>query len=196
MKWAPPSENNTDDYIAITKTLISEWRTTNKNIISGDYQALSAPIAANRDSDFGWNVKAALDANNGALRNVIIKDGERWSFNETMGDVPVTELKTIIHLGDGWCDLSCRYVQVFHGLGLHITHGTDMDSDDIVFLQHGGIALNNCTVEESPYIWSNGTRGFDRGFQDLIINNRTGKTIKITVINNNDGTATVAGTLQ
>ncbi len=196
MTWAPPSENNTDGYIANMHTILSGWRSTNRIINTSDMQALSAPIAETQDSAFGWNVKAALDANSGALRNITINDGEQWSFNETMGDIPASELKTIIHPGDGWCDLACRYVQVFKALGLRITHGTTMDSNDLVFLQHGGIALNNCSYDESPYIWSNGTKGFSNGLQDLIVNNRTGKTIVVTVIDNNDGTATVAGKFQ
>ncbi len=193
MKWAPPSENNTEGYIANTKTLIRAWRNTNKLIAADGYQAISAPIQANQNSAFGWNVKAALDANNGALRNVVIKDGEQWSFNETMGYVPNSELKAIVNFGDGWCDLSCRYVQVFKGLGLKISHSTITDENDIVFLQHGGIALNSCSYDESPYIWSNGTKGFKNGLQDLIINNRTGKTITINVIENKDGTASIVG---
>ncbi len=196
MIWAPPSENNTDGYIANMHTVLSGWRSTNRIINTSDMQALSAPILETQDSAFGWNVRAALDANNGALRNITIKDGDQWSFNETMGSVPVSELKVIVNPGDGWCDLACRYVQVFKALGLRATHGTKMDSNDLVYLQHGGIALNSCTMADSPYIWSNGTKGFDNGLQDLIVNNRTGKTIVVTVISNNDGTATVAGKLQ
>ena len=196
MTWAPPSENNTDGYIANMHTLLSGWRSTNRIINVGDMQAISAPILATQDSAFGWNVKAALDANNGALRNITIPDNTQWSFNETMGSIDESELKTIVHPGDGWCDLACRYIQVFKALGLHITHGTVLDSNDMVFLQHGGIALNSCSYDESPYIWSNGTKGFKNGLQDLIVNNRTGKTIVVTVIDNKDGTATVAGKLQ
>lgn len=213
-KWAPPEDNNnTEGYIQQTKKLIRAWRNTNKIITNdggsvintvtngtkvpfGNAQAVSAPILENTDSAFGWNVKAALDANNGALRSFQIENNERWSFNATMGYIPNSELKTIVNPGDGWCDLSCRYVQVFKGLGLRITHGTNVESNDIVFLQHGGIALNNCTVEESPYIWSSGTAGFDGDSQDLIVNNRTGKTIKIAVVDNKDGTATIVGKLE
>ncbi len=201
IKWAPPSENNTDGYINNTKTLIRAWRNTNKIITNdgmpfGKADALSAPITQDTSSAFGINVKAALDANNGALRHITIKDGEQWSFNATVGYVPNEKLAKIVNYGDGWCDLSCRYVQVVHGLGLKISHGTDIEHGDIVFLQHGGIALNNCSVDESPYIWSNGTMGFDNGLQDLIINNRTGKTIKIAVVDNEDNTATVIGRLE
>lgn len=216
MKWAPPSENNTIGYIDNTKTLIRTWRNTNKIIANeggtvlqavqnngvkipfGNAQAVSAPITVNVNDSFGLNVKTALDANNSALRNVLIKDGERWSFNQTIGDPNELHLANVSGVyGGGWCDLACRYVQVFKGLGLHISHSADMDSNDVVFLQHGGIALNNCTVDESPYIWSNGADiGFNDGRQDLIINNRTGKTIHIIVVNNDDGTATIAGKLE
>ena len=197
MKWAPPSENNTTGYIAVTKELISQWRSTNKNIMSGDIQSLSTPITEDKNSDFGFNVNYALNANNNALRGFMINDGERWSFNETIGKVDSNALKVIYGIpGAGWCDLACRYIQVFKGLGLEITHGTDINSNDMVFLQHGGIALNNCSIDESPYIWSAGNMGFDNGMQDLVINNRTGKTIHIIVIDNEDDTATIAGKLQ
>ena len=215
MKWAPPVENNTEGYIENTKTLIRSWRNTNKIIANeggavlqtvqnngnkipfGNAQSVSAPITTNEADSFGLNVKAALDANNGALRNVVIKDGERWSFNQTIGDPDQLHLVNVSGVyGGGWCDLACRYVQALKGLGLQISHGADMSSNDIVFLQHGGIALNNCTVLESPYIWSAGNIGFDKGMQDLIVNNRTGKTIHLIVVDNSDGTASIAGKLE
>ena len=196
MKWAPPSENDTQKYIAGAEGMIRAWRNTNRIALSGKAQAVSAPITINRNDSFGFNVSQALQARNNALQDVIIKDGERWSFNATIGKADM-ELRTIYGIpGGGWCDLACRYVQVLKGLGLHITHGTDMSSDDIVFLQHGGMALYNCSVDESPYIWSAGNVGFENGMQDLIVNNRTGKTIHLTVVNNNDGTATITGTLE
>lgn len=215
MKWAPPSENNTQAYISGAEKMIREWRNTNKVITNengmldkipqlvngaqkpfGEAQAVSAPITEDPNNDFGFNVKQALDASGGNLRNVVIKDGERWSFNATIGP-PVFPIRDVAGVpGGGWCDLACRYVQVFKGLGLRITHGTDMDANDIVFLQHGGIALNNCTVDESPYIWSAGNMGFEDEMQDLIVNNRTGKTIRIAVVDNSDGTATIVGKLE
>lgn len=214
MKLAPPSENNTKGYIENTKTLIRSWRSTNRIIANdggtvlqavqdngtkipfGDAQSVSAPITADRGNDFGYNVAQALDNSNGALRNVTIKNGEQWSFNEAMG-VPSDDLKWVSGVwGGGWCDLACRYVQALKGLGLHITHGTQLDADDIVFLQHGGIHLNNCTVDESPYIWSAGYKGFDNAMQDLIVNNRTGKTIRLIAVDNGDGTVSIAGKLE
>lgn len=209
MKWAPPSENNTKAYIEGAEQMIRAWRNTNKVVINednnviktngvpfGDAQAVSAPILETADNAFGINVHAALDANNGALRNITIKDGEQWSFNESVGNPDKLQLATIVHIGDGWCDLACRYVQVFKGLGLSITHGTDMNTNGAVFLQHGGISLNQCSFDESPFIWSAGNKGFDKGMQDLIVNNGTGKTIKIAVVDNEDGTATIAGKLE
>lgn len=213
-KWAPPSENNTKAYIDGAEKLIRAWRNTNKIIMNdnviqaiqsngtkipfGDAQALSAPITENTNDGFGLNVKAALDANNSALRNITIKDGEQWSFNETVGNPDKLQLTTISGVyGGGWCDLACRYVQVFKGLGLPITHGTDMNANGAIFLQHGGISLNQCGFDESPYIWSKGTQaGFDDGRQDLVVNNGTGKTIRITVVDNEDNTATIVGKLE
>lgn len=200
MKWAPPSENNTKAYIDGVEKMVRAWRNTNKAIIHttamDNVQSVSAPISQDSTTDFGLNVKSALDARNGALRNITIENGEQWSFNETVGNPDDLQLAVIVNLGDGWCDLACRYVQVFKGLGLQISHGITMDSNDIVFLQHGGISLNSCSYDESPYIWSAGYKGFDNSMQDLIINNRTGKTIKIAVIDNEDKTATIVGKLE
>ncbi len=212
-KWAPPSENNTKAYIEGAEKMIRAWRNTNKVIVNeggsviqtiangvkipfGDAQAVSAPILQTKSNAFGKNVRGALDANNGALRNITIKDGEQWSFNETVGNPDVLDLAVIVNLGDGWCDLACRYIQVFKGLGIPITHGTDMGTNGAVFLQHGRIKLDSCSFDESPFIWSAGIKGFDKGMQDLVVNNGTGKTIRITVVDNEDGTATVVGKLE
>ena len=197
-KWAPPSENNTKAYIDGAESMIRAWRNTNKIILTGDAQALSAPITEDISDGFGLNVKAALDANNNALRSIVIKDGEQWSFNKTVGNPDALSLATVSGVyGGGWCDLACRYVQVLHGLGLQVTHSSDTSINGVVFLQHGGIALNNCTVEESPYIWSKGDdAGFDNGRQDLIVNNGTGKTIHLSVVDNGDKTATIVGKLE
>lgn len=214
MKWAPPSGNNTQAYIDGAEQMIRAWRNTNKIVINdggnviqttqdngtkvpfGDAQAVSAPITEDTGNDFGFNVKAGLDGNNGALRNITIKDGEQWSFNETLGN-PNMPLKNVSGVyGGGWCDLACRYVQVFKGLGLPINHGTDINANGAVFLQHGGISLNQCSFDESPFIWSAGYKGFDNGMQDLVVNNGTGKTIKIAVVDNADGTATIVGKLE
>ncbi len=201
-KWAPPSENRTQDYIDQGETVIAGWRNINKVALAGA-QAVSAPITEDISDAFGFNVKTALDNNNKALRHITIKDGEQWSFNQSIGEVKV-KLKYIYNIeGAGWCDLACRYVQVFKGLGLRIKHvplgySTDLPKDgQIIFIQHGGIALNQCTYDESPYIWTNDWKGgFHGGAQDLIINNDTGKTIIIAVIDNNDGTAIVQGKLE
>lgn len=224
--WAPSSDgNNPVEYFESGKVTINGWRNTNAviankggNVITDittratqkfdNAQAVSAPITEDKDNDFGFNVKAALDSNNGALRNIVIKDGEQWSFNGAMlrpNDKDGNELKlrwVSGTYGGGWCDLACRYVQVFKGLGLQIKHvplgyGEDLPKDgQLIFIQHGGIALNNCSYDESPYIWSDYSAGFHEGMQDMIINNNTGKTIKIGVIDNPDGTATIAGKLE
>lgn len=214
-KWAPTEDGNcVSCYVDGAERMIRSWRNTNKVIVNeggtvlqttqengvkvpfGDAQAVSAPILETTDNAFGINVRGALDARNGALRNITIKDGEQWSFNETIGNPDALNLAVIVHLGDGWCDLACRYVQVFKGLGIPITHGTDMSANGAVFLQHGGISLNQCSFDESPYIWSSGYKGFENSMQDLVLNNGTGKTIRITVVDNEDGTATIAGRLE
>ena len=224
--WAPSSDgNNPIEYFEQGKITINGWRNTNEVIANkgGDVitdiktrattkfenaQAVSAPITEDTNNDFGFNVRAALDSNNGALRTIVIKSGEQWSFNGAMlrpNDKDGNELKlrwVANTYGGGWCDLACRYVQVFKGLGLQIKHvplgfSEDLPKDgQVVFIQHGGIALNQCSYDESPYIWSDFSAGFHKDMQDLIINNDTGKTIKIGVIDNPDGTATIAGKLE
>ncbi len=197
--WAPPTENNTSGYINATQQLIQGWRITNNTVLTTNAKAISAPITT--EGDFGFNVLAALKANNGALQDVSIANGEQWSFNATMGNPDdMGKLNTIGgQYGGGWCDLACRYVQVFKGLGLTIRHvdGTEaLPTDgDIVFIQHGGIALYSCGIDESPFIWSNGKAGFSKGMQDLIINNNTGKTIHVSAVMN-DKLVTIIGNLE
>lgn len=185
LTWAPPSENNTTAYIKAAHVLIDGWRAVNDAAQSA--KSVSAPITTDRNTDFGFNVSSALDINKGALRKVVILSGDTWSFNETLGK-PNTfpPLKTIFGVeGGGWCDLACRYIQAAKGLGLHTE-----------YLQHGGIALNSCSLEDSPFIWTvDGVRGLDKGRQDLLITNNTVYTAVIEVIEK-DNAAIIIGNLK
>lgn len=185
LTWAPPVENNTTAYINNTHVMIDGWRSV--NFAAQGAKAVSAPITTDRSTGFGFNVHAALEMNNTALRKVVIKSGDTWSFNEALGK-PSTfpELKVVetVYAG-GWCDLACRYIQAARGLGLHTQ-----------YLQHGGIALNGCTVEDSPYIWTtDGKRGLEDGRQDLLITNNTVYTVVLEVIEK-DNTAVIIGNTQ
>jgi len=182
--WAPPVENNTQAYIDTTHTLIDGWRSVNN---AARYaKSVSTPITTDVNDSFGYNVRAALDMNNNALRHVIIESGDTWSFNEALGK-PNTfpTLKMVAGIsGGGWCDLACRYIQVAKGLGLHT-----------VYLQHGGIALNSCSLEDSPFIWTeNGKRGFENGQQDLLITNNTVKTVVLDVVEENNAAIIIGNT--
>lgn len=178
MKWAPPSENNTYAYIQTAHTLLDGWRSVNNAATFPKAEAVSTPITIHGADPFGYNVKVALDANNGALRYIVIKSGTTWSFNETIGDPNrISQLKTLAGVyGGGWCDLACRYIQVAKGLGL-----------ETEYLQHGGIALNSCSVADSPYIWTtDGKRGIVDGRQDLLITNNTIYTVILQAIERDD----------
>jgi hypothetical protein len=183
--WAPPEDNNTEGYIRVVHELIDGWRAIND--AARNAKAVSAPITINSNDPFGYNVKSALDMQKGALRHVVIESGDTWSFNEALGKPKYfPALKSVAGIeGGGWCDLACRYIQVAKGLGLHT-----------VYLQHGGIALNSCSVEDSPYIWTvDGIRGLEKGRQDLLITNNTVYTAMIEVIEK-DNAAIIIGNLE
>lgn len=185
LTWAPPSENNTTAYIQNTHIMIDGWRSV--NFAAQGAKAVSAPITTNIADTFGYNVRSALDMNNKALRRIVIQSGDTWSFNEAMGDPnKFPALKTIGgQYGGGWCDLACRYIQAARGLGLHTK-----------YLQHGGIALNGCSIEDSPYIWTtDGKRGLESGRQDLLITNNTIYTVILEVIEK-DNTVVIIGNTQ
>jgi len=72
----------------------------------------------------GVNVRAALDANGGALQAFTIAPGQVWSFGHSiapisaLGDLPVVCGPAGCYAGGGWCDLSALYVKVADQLGL------------------------------------------------------------------------------
>jgi hypothetical protein len=74
--------------------------------------------------DVGENVRAALNANGGALQSFEIQPGETWSFGHSiapisaLGSLPVVCGPAGCYAGGGWCDLSALYVKVADGLGL------------------------------------------------------------------------------
>jgi hypothetical protein len=75
--------------------------------------------------DVGVNVRAALDANEGALQRFEIQPGHTWSFGRSiapisaLGSLPVVCGPAGCYAGGGWCDLSALYVKVADELGLH-----------------------------------------------------------------------------
>jgi hypothetical protein len=77
--------------------------------------------------DIGVNVRAALNANGGALQSFTIQPGETWSFGRSiapisaMGMLPVVCGPAGCSVGGGWCDLAAMYVRVADQLGLQST---------------------------------------------------------------------------
>lgn len=164
--WSPSIENDTNGYVAFIHENVGAWR----SVATPTFQSSPLDISGN----MGYNVRIALNANNGALRNIVIRPNETWSFNQTVGDPSV--LPKMYHIagvyGGGWCDLAGRYVQVLRQLGL-----------TPVFEQHGGIALNGLSVQDSPYIWNtNGSVGNINGAQDVVVTNTTDRTIYLTAV--------------
>jgi hypothetical protein len=175
--WAPPSENNTSTYVSFVHKVVNEWRSVHKPEFS------SPPLDIR--GEMGYNIEIALNANNGALRSVIIRPGETWSFNQTIGhpkNLPRMYYIAGVY-GGGWCDLAGRYVQVGRQLGLTPT-----------FEQHGGVALSGLSVADSPYIWNiDGTAGNFNGAQDLLLRNNTLNTVTLKAIKVGDSVVIIGG---
>lgn len=132
----------------------------------------SSPLALG--GDVGINVRAALDARNGALRNVTVRPGETWSFNETVGHpdkVTIVDVNGVP--GGGWCDLSSRYVEAARSV---------LPDSALQFQRHVP-PLRNVRPEDSVSIWNiDGTRGSAGGRMDLLIHNASATTIRFIVV--------------
>jgi hypothetical protein len=147
--------------------------------------ASSVPISVDRSTGFGWNVAEALDANGGALRDVVIQPGERWSFNATIGNPHrVAYVKYAGVLGGGVCDLAARYLTVGRQLGLTPA------------FEHHGIQLNGVPWEDSIAIWStDGSAGSDGVKQDLELTNTLDRPVRLrTVVNG--ASVTIEGSME
>ena len=126
--------------------------------------------------DVGVNVRAALNANGGALRHFTIQPGETWSFGHTiapisaMGNLPVACGPAGCFEGAGWCDLSWMYMSIAQQLGMQVD-----------FPQHIGVSkpFPGILLDE------NGNGG------DLKITNTTDRPVTFTAIEQ-DGTLIVS----
>lgn len=146
-------------------------------------QVMSNPITVD-DSSFGINVRAALTANDNALQNVTIQPGETWSFNASVGNPALLSLATIVHPGDGWCNLAARYAQVSRALGL-TPQFEDHHAGDL----GGG-------PENSVAIWNiGGEPGFEGGRQDLMITNTTNRIVRFQAQEMDSGVIIVASAI-
>lgn len=136
----------------------------------------SAPLRLS--GDMGHNVRAALDASNGALRDVIIRPGETWSFNAGVGSPAYLRVRIVGGVpGGGWCDLASRYVQALRLV---------LPPEAFTFPNHvrtTGIGLLDVADEDAVAIWNiDGQPGSFGGRQDLQITNTTGGTLRLVVV--------------
>lgn len=132
-------------------------------------------------SAVGINVRAALNARGGALRAFTIRPGETWSFNATIGDPGALQLATIIHPGDGWCNLAARYAQVARLTGL------------IPRFQDHGVGDLGGGPENSVAIWDvDGIPGTIDGRQDLELTNNLQVPISFNIVDQGDTISVIA----
>lgn len=182
--WGGEIPGETQGYVTTIAALTDQARAETPPVAAVALVAtgVSAPITVD-GSDFGQNVRAALGANGGALQRIVIQPGTSWSFNETIGDPGVLDLRTVSGvLGGGWCDLASRYVQALRPI---------LPPSAIVFPLHG-VALNQVSYEDSVVIWSNGTRGG----QDLIVTNTLDRPIVLTAENADAAQVVVTAAIQ
>lgn len=128
--------------------------------------------------DVGYNVRAALNANGGALRAITIQPGETWSFNASVGSPAHVDVRVVAGIpGGGWCDLASRYVQALRPV---------LPAEAIVFPNHvrtAGIGLLDVADEDAVAIWNiDGRPGSFGGRQDLEVTNTLAVPLQLQVI--------------
>lgn len=174
-------------------TTMSKWSGTSNSAaaFSGEARpqrsgSSSIPLAV--VGDVGFNIRAALDASGGAIRNVRIAPGQTWSFNAAVGDPAHVEVRSINGIaGGGWCDLASRYVQALRPL---------LPPDAIAFPNHlrvtNGIRIADVADADAVSIWNiGGQAGSAGGAQDLQITNTLSVPIQIKVEEAADGRSLV-----
>ncbi len=116
-------------------------------------RAYSNPVTVCR-----YNIEAALNANNGALRNVTINSGQLFSFNESMGDISNIDYDSCGGSipGIGWCNLAAGYAKVAGDLGL------------TPLFQDHGIGDIGQGPEYSVMIWNDGSDNGDLKFTNTL----------------------------
>lgn len=150
-------------HAALVRTIWAELRPAPAGV-----SASSAPLALGGDCDM--NIRLALDASGGALRDVTIAPGATWSFNATIGDPTGLPIRPCAGVpGGGWCNLAARYAQVGRALGLtpsFLHHGVDLGAGP----------------ENDVLIWStDGQPGSSGGRQDLELTNPTPRPVRLWV---------------
>jgi hypothetical protein len=128
--------------------------------------------------DVGINVRAALGARNGALREVRIAPGATFSFNATIGNPALVSFVTAGGIpGGGWCDLAARYVQAVRPL---------LPTEAVRFPNHNitaGYGLADVSYDDAVSIWNiDGTAGSVGGRQDLEITNTLERPLRLVAV--------------
>ncbi len=123
------------------------------------------------EGDCGHNLIIALHANNSALQKVILKPGDVFSFNETMGDPEGLDFLMCADVyGGNLCNLAALYSQASRDIGLNpqfVDHGIDLGAGR----------------ENSVTIWNiSGVSGFNDGAFDLVIENTLDRTVTFIVV--------------
>jgi transcriptional regulator with XRE-family HTH domain len=134
---------------------------------------ITAALPLPPDGPFRQNVLAALGANGGALRHVIVPPGETWSFNRAIGDPDLLDLVTMSGVyGGGWCDLASRYVLALRPL---------LPQDALVFTRHidaTGYSLADIGDDDAVAIWNTNGHGDEH---DLLVHNTSDRLIVVDV---------------
>ena len=115
-------------YVETMHGWVDEWRALDVPAVPASAWVSSSTLQAS--GDFGTNVLAALNANNGAIQNFTIAPGDTWSFGHSIAPIsgmgylpPINGLP-----GAGWCNLGALYVEVADQLGLESgvpSHGAE-----------------------------------------------------------------------
>lgn len=190
--WAPPKENNINAYTDFVLSTVREWRTLRAGTFVADgpkgepQQAApsEAPVDAAEKSisfdsgPFGQNVRSVINSSPD-LQRVSIPPGGSFSFNERWHINGDGQLTTYVVYGGGACNVAGVYSYLSRRLGL---------SPSFV---HHGVQLAELPWEDAVAIWSSG----QRGGQDLIIENTSGRTLNFEA-RLDDGKLTVRGWLS
>lgn len=157
------------------------------NPLVATFGPMGASVPLRLGGELAFNVNAALNAGNGALRDVTIAPGATWSFNATVGDPGQVVVHSIGGVpGGGWCDLAARYVQAVRPL---------LPSEAIRFVNHvttSGIALAEVANEDAVSIWNiDGKAGSEGSRQDLEITNTLKHPLHFQVVEEPDGSQLV-----
>jgi len=167
----PPTPTSTP---APTATPMPTLITGNVVVPTVEAWEMTAFLPLQEGSGILHNVVTVLNANGGALRSVELSPGERWSFNQTVGNPDLLDYVYVGNVyGGGVCDLASRYVVALRPLlspgSFSFTRHRDATGEDLI-----GVSPNDAVS-----IWSVNGGPKER---DLVITNTSGRTIVISTL--------------